>query len=214
MVKGVIFDMDGVLVDNSHMHIETFCRWYASKGIDFPPEKVNSFFGMGNSDIFRSVMGLDITDEQVLEYAEEKEQLYRDLYSPTIKPLAGLISLLQDLRAKGIKIAVGSSAMRKNVDFVLDECGIRPYFDAISDGDMVAKAKPDPSIFLLAAELMNLKPEECLVFEDSFAGVEAARRAGMKVVAVATSFPKAQHKDYDAIIDDFSETSAQEIISI
>lgn len=215
MIKGIIFDMDGVLVDNSPIHVEAFVRWCATRSIDFPPEKLSALFGMGNDDILKVVMNNpNLTDEEIHLYANEKEAIYREIFADTIVPLPGLVDILDEFSKMGMKIAVGSSGMRKNVNFVLEKCGISSYFDAIADGDMIRNAKPDPEVFLLAANLLGLRPEECLVFEDSFAGIEAARRAGMKVVALATTYARTEHQDYDMLIDNFTQITADEAIKL
>lgn len=214
MIKGIIFDMDGVLVDNSPVHVEAFVIWCKSRNIDFPPERLTALFGMGNDDIMKVVMGDEnLSKEQIDIYANEKEAIYRDIFAEKIRPLEGLIDILKAFKAMGMKIAVGSSGMRKNVNFVLEKCGITDYFDAIADGDMITKAKPDPQVFLLAADLLGLKAEQCLVFEDSFAGIAAARAARMPVVAVATTYTREQHTDYDAIIDNFTQITAEQVVA-
>lgn len=215
MFKGVIFDMDGVLVDNRDIHVAAFAHWCEGRGIYFPTDALLELFGMGNDDIMKIVLkNPNLSNEEIELYAHEKETIYRDMIADSIKPLDGLVPLLKSLKEAGIKIAVGSSGMRQNVDFVLKSCNIASYFDAIADGDQISHAKPDPEVFLLAAHLLDLRPEDCLVMEDSFAGIEAARRAGMKVVALATTFPLDQHKEYDMLISDFRELSMADIASI
>ncbi|MCC8089743.1 MAG: HAD family phosphatase [Rikenellaceae bacterium] len=206
MKKAVIFDMDGVLVDNRDIHIEAFEILCTKHGLPFDREKILRSFGQLNEQIFEALLGKGVlTPAQVQEYGIEKEEIYREIFAKKIEPANGLIDLLKDLKSRGIKISVGSSGPLRNVQYVLDRCGIAQYFDAISNGDMVSKGKPDPEIFLLAAKLLGMEPEDCLVFEDAFVGIEAARRAGMNVVALATTFPKEVLKDYDMVISDFSE---------
>lgn len=214
MIKGVIFDMDGVLVDNSDIHVEAFMIFCKRHGLEIKAEDLKGLFGMGNDEIMPEVFHRAMTIEEIARYADEKEQVYREIFAEKIKPLAGLRELLSDLKNMGIKIAVGSSGMAKNVEFVLEKCGIKEFFDAKANGDMVSRAKPDPEVFLLAADLLKLEPSECVVCEDSHAGIIAARRAGMKVVAVATTYSRAEHKDYDKIVDDFTQISADEIIGL
>lgn len=215
MIKGVIFDMDGTLVDNSPIHEQAFEIWCKTRGFSFTHSDLEKLFGMGNDDILKFVTGdPNLTDETIDLYAQEKEATYRELYAPTIKPIAGLLDLLSELEAQGVKMAIGSSGMRKNVDFVLEKCGIERYFSALANGDLVKKAKPDPAIFLLAAQMLGLQPQECVVIEDSFAGIEAARRAGMKVVAITTSFEASRHKDFDILIDDFTQIKAEDILAL
>lgn len=213
MIKGVIFDMDGVLVDNRDVHVEAFQAWCVKHNISLAKDFLVGFFGMGNEDIFRQVLNdPELPLDVIKRYSAEKEAIYRDMFAATIKPTPGLIAVLEELKAAGIKIAVGSSGMRHNVEFVLRACGIEHYFDAIADGDMITHAKPDPEVFLLAASLLGLKPEECFVFEDSYAGIEAARAAGMRVGVLATTFARDTHTDFDFLIDDFTQIRAKEFL--
>lgn len=205
MIKGVIFDMDGVLVDNKNVHIEAFVIFCRRHGIDIDTERLMPLFGMGNDDIIAALFGRRLPAEDVDRYSKEKEAIYREIFADRIAPTPGLVDLLEGLKRRGVKMAVGSSGMRANVDFVLDKCGIKGYFDAIADGDMITRAKPDPEVFMLAASLLGLPNSECLVFEDSFAGIAAARAAGSPVIALATTFPRERHTDYDMLIDDFTE---------
>ncbi len=212
MIKGIIFDMDGVLVVNDHAHSEAFVIWSQRHNITLPEGFLSSYYGKGNDEIFRGIVGPEVSDEDISKFGAEKEEIYREVYSKSIAPTPGLIETLTELKRRGIKMAVGSSAIIENVDFVLDSLGIREYFSAISHSGLVERAKPAPDIFLLAAKLMELEPSECFVFEDAFAGVRAARSAGMKVGVLATSFSREQHNHYDIIADDFTGISIDEIL--
>ncbi|MFR2060511.1 MAG: HAD family hydrolase, partial [Alistipes sp.] len=179
MIRGVLFDMDGVLVNNTRAHVrafEIFCKRY---GVEEWQRKLQTSFGMGNDDIMRQILPEEIIREKGLKaLGEEKEAIYREVYAPEIRPVRGLVDLLEELRRRGIPCAVGSSGCRENVDFVLGNCGIADYFSCIVSGDRVTRCKPDPEIYLLAAEGLHLLPADCLVFEDARAGITAARRAG------------------------------------
>ena len=206
--------MDGVLVDNRDIHIEAFVIFCKRHGIAMDKEEILPLFGKGNDEIIPAVMKKDFPAEELQILSDEKEEIYREIFAERIQPTPGLIPLLAELKKQNIKIAVGSSGMQKNIDFVLEKCRITKYFDAIANGDIITKAKPDPEVFLLAAKLLNTPPSECLVFEDSFAGIEAERRAGMPVIALATTFSRERlaNTGYDMIIDDFSEINASDII--
>lgn len=214
MKKAVIFDMDGVLVDNSSIHFEAFVIFCKRHGIEMTTDALKPYFGMGNDEIIPGLFGRKIETEELNKLAEEKEEIYRDIFAERIKPMAGLIDMLEALKAKGVKIAVGSSGNTPNVNFVISKCNIASYFDAIANGDMISNAKPDPEVFLLAAKMLDTKPEDCVVFEDSFAGIAAARSAGMSVVALTTTYTREEHKDYDLIIDDFTQVSAQQVLEL
>ena len=218
MIRGVLFDMDGVLVDNRDVHIEAFGIFCDRYGVTDWREKMTGMFGMGNDDIMRAVMPAEVVAEKgVRALGVEKEAIYREIYAPTIAPVRGLRELLAALCEAGVKCAVGSSGCADNVDFVLERCGIGRYFAERVSGDMVTRCKPDPEIYLTAAARLGLPAEECMVFEDAKAGIEAARRAGMKVVAIATTLPHevlAEETDADRVIDDFTQIGADEIIAM
>lgn len=218
MIEAVIFDMDGVLVDNRDIHIDAFVRFCKRHGIDFRGDDLLAHFGKGNDEIIPEILPADIVNKYGLDaLADEKEQIYREIFEESIEPTRGLVAFLKDLEACGIKCAVGSSGQKNNVDFVLDKCGIAPYFTAIVNGDMVTRCKPDPEIFLTAAKLMGVNPENCLVIEDAFAGIEAAHAAGMKVIALSTTYSVEQlEKDaeFDLLLPDFTSLTADKILSL
>ena len=136
------------------------------------------------------------------------------MYATRIVPTPGLIDFLDDLKANNIKCAVGSSGPKDNVEFVLDSCKIKEYFEGVANGDMVTKCKPDPEVFLLAAKLIEMNPEECVVIEDSFAGMQAARAANMKIVALATTYSRdelIEGASFDILHDNFTTLTAKYI---
>lgn len=155
--------MDGVLVNNTQAHVkafEIFCERY---GVEDWQHKLQTAFGMGNDDIMRLILPEEIIREKGMKaLGEEKEAIYREVYAPEIRPVRGLVELLEELRRRGIRCAVGSSGCRENVDFVLSNCGITDYFSCIVSGDRVTRCKPDPEIYLLAAEGLHLPSAECL----------------------------------------------------
>lgn len=132
MIRGVLFDMDGVLVNNTQAHVkafEIFCERY---GVEDWQHKLQTAFGMGNDDIMRLILPEEIIREKGMKaLGEEKEAIYREVYAPEIRPVRGLVELLEELRRRGIRCAVGSSGCRENVDFVLSNCGITDYFSCI-----------------------------------------------------------------------------------
>ena len=180
--------MDGVLVDNMMIHMEAFAAIARRYGAPVDIYTVLGMAGKGNDQIFREIFPADIVERVGTDaLGAEKEAIYRDLYAPRLAPTPGLIALLDSLRARGVKLAVGSSAPIANVDFVFDGLGIRHYFDAVVNVDMVTRAKPDPEIYLLALSRLGLAASDCLVFEDAVAGIQAAQAAGIKTVALSTT---------------------------
>jgi beta-phosphoglucomutase family hydrolase len=210
----VIFDMDGVLVDNNKYHNIAWLEFCKRKGFKITTEDIISRFGNLNDEYFRFLYGRTLPKEESDRLGEEKEAIYREIYAKEIEPAKGLVELLIDLKRHGFKLAVATSANRNNLDFVLDKTNIRGFFDALVDSSMVSKGKPDPEVFLKAADLLNVPVSTCLVFEDSLHGVEAARHARMKVVALTTTFPEAKLKSANHIIHGFPEISVKTILTI
>ena len=209
--------MDGVLVNNLEVHREAFMEFFRRYGVKRTFEDLSRVFGMGNDDIMGELMPRDVVERVgIRELGHEKEAIYREIYAPTITPQPGLLDLLSQLKGENILCAVGSSGYRLNVNFVLEKCHIEPYFSAVVAGDEVTRCKPDPEIYLTAASKLGLCPEECIVFEDAEAGIESAKRAGMKVVALATTFSREflEETDADYIINDFRDIDVELLRSI
>lgn len=207
--------MDGTLVDNSPVHVRAFEIFCARYGVADWHQKLRDGFGMGNDDLMRRVMPPEVIRAKgTAALAEEKEAIYREIYAPEIRPVAGLVELLERLRAAGIRCAVGSSGCRRNVDFVLDSCGIREFFELQVSGDEVAQCKPDPEIYLTAAAKLGVEPADCVVFEDAKAGIEAAHRAGAgRIVALATTLSREtleRETAADRIIDTYADLTDPE----
>lgn len=214
MLKGVLFDMDGVLVNNLEIHRQAFAEFFRRYGVERTFDELSRVFGKGNDDIMGELMPADVVERVgIRQLGYEKEAIYREIYAPIITPQPGLLAFLAECEREGLRSAVGSSGYKANVDFVLDKCNIRRYFEATVAGDEVTRCKPDPEIYLTAAAKLGLAPCECIVFEDAEAGIEAAKRAGMKVVALATTFDREflATTDADMIIGDFRDISVEQL---
>lgn len=205
-MKGVIFDMDGVVVDNHQYHFEAWMEFSRRHKFKLNAEIYrDQYNGKTNRDLFEMIFGR-LSEDQFKNYTQEKEGLYKNLYKDSMVAHKGLIDFLEYLKIHKYKIALGTSAPTSNVDFVMDGLFLRKYFDAIVDGTMVSRGKPHPEIYLKASALLDLNPSECFVFEDSLAGLEAGRRAGCKIVGVATSHEAFELKPMtELIIHDFTE---------
>lgn len=145
---------------------------------------------------------------------KEKEGLYRELYAPYLQPVNGLENFLTELKSAGVKMAMATSATVEDINFILNKVPIRDDFDEIVNSTMVSKPKPNPQIFLKAAEKLNREPANCVVFEDSLAGIKAANAAGMKVVGITTGHPAADLQPVDLVIDDYSQLTVQRMAAL
>lgn len=206
--------MDGVLVNNLEIHRQAFAEFFRRYGVERTFDELSRVFGKGNDDIMGELMPADVVERVgIRQLGYEKEAIYREIYAPIITPQPGLLAFLAECEREGLRSAVGSSGYKANVDFVLDKCNIRRYFEATVAGDEVTRCKPDPEIYLTAAAKLGLDACECIVFEDAEAGIEAAKRAGMKVVALATTFDREflATTDADMIIGDFRDISVEQL---
>jgi HAD superfamily hydrolase (TIGR01509 family) len=166
--------------------------------------------GRTNKDVIEYIYQRKMEDEEAMKYAHEKEAIYRELYAPYIKPVAGLLELLEKLRSLSIPMAIATSGIQVNIDFLFEHIPIRSYFDVIVNSAHISKGKPDPEIYIKTAELLKVSPAECLVFEDAVVGINSAKAAGMKVVGVLTTHKAEELSGADILIKDFSELVAEE----
>lgn len=184
MIRAYLFDLDGVIVDSMPVHVLAWKEYLRRHGL--PSDELNErMHGRRNDEIVEAYWGT-LAAQENFAHGAAKEALFREMIEPEfvqhLVPGAQAFIRAENWRAKGL----GSNAERANIDFTLDHAGLRQYFHAIVDGNQVARAKPDPEIYLRLAQQFGVAPAECLVFEDSVAGVTAARAAGMRVVGVDT----------------------------
>ena len=180
--------MDGVIVDNLPYHVEAWLLFCERNDIPLTKEVFyQELNGMNSKDTFEWFYQKEMTRAEVEVLEEEKELLYRAVYAAHRKPAAGLLTFLNDLRSRGIKTALATSAGPGNIDFIVDGLGIRDQFDAIIGGAEVTKGKPDPEIYSKAAALVGVAPEDCWVIEDSLQGIASGLAAGARVVGITTS---------------------------
>jgi HAD superfamily hydrolase (TIGR01509 family) len=206
--------MDGVIVDNMAHHTKAWKIFLKRHAPGLKIGDVTPHFGKNNTDLMSLVFGRRLSPAEVERWGEEKEALYREIYAEDMAPLPGLVLLLKRLRKKQVRTVIATSAPRINVDFILDGLNLRAWFDAVVDASEIEKGKPDPEIYLKAAEKAGCLPENCLVFEDSIAGIQAGISAGMKVIGVATTLPAQKLKGTDLVIKDFSETTVALLIKL
>ena len=208
----VLFDMDGVIIDSNPYHKDAwmaFCRRYQ---VELREEDVPRYiYGKTNKTALVDVFQREFSPEESFRMSEEKEAIYRELHRPDINLIKGLPALLEEFRQHQVPLAVCTNAPVANLDFMLEETGIRPYFQVLIDASKVSKGKPDPEIYLKAAQLLGIAPERCIVMEDSTVGVEAGLRAGMKVVGITTTHSRQELAHTHLVIDDFDELSVDKL---
>jgi beta-phosphoglucomutase len=207
----LIFDMDGVLVDSNPFHIRKWEEFLHERGIPYNVQDLpKQILGSRNDTALRAFFGPELREGEIKRLSEELEARFRSVFRPHAQPLPGLKALIDECHAEAIPLAVASSAMTKNVDFVVDTLKLRPYFTSIVTGDDVSRPKPDPEIYLKTAEKLKLAPVKCVAFEDSFVGIESAHRAGMKCVGIASTFPAEdlwRQTQADLVVKGFEELS-------
>jgi beta-phosphoglucomutase len=209
-----LFDMDGVLIANTDFHINAWLQFAQQNGFSLTKDQyVENINGRVSADAMAYVFRRPISADELIALTEEKEAIYRELYQPHLQPTPGLMDFLNTLQAQRIPAAVGTSAPESNVRFTLDGLSLRPYFKAIVDSSMIQHGKPNPEIYLTAASRLGVEPARCVVFEDALAGIEAGVRAGMAVVALATTHSREELAGTGAvlILDDFTGLTTQAI---
>jgi beta-phosphoglucomutase family hydrolase len=212
---GAIFDWDGVILDSSSHHEESWERLAKETGFTLPEGHFKKGFGMKNEFIIPNLLNWSNRPEEIQQLSLRKEELYREiLLEWGIHPLPGVTEWLAELRQHGIRCAIGSSTHRLNIDTSLRVLGFEDRFAAIVTAEDVSRGKPDPEVFLTAAERIGIDPSRCVVFEDALVGIEAAHRGGMKVVAVATTNLIETLKAADLAVHRLDELSVDQVAAL
>jgi beta-phosphoglucomutase len=211
----LIFDMDGVIIDSNPLHRIAWAEYMRRHGVETTEAMQQRMYGKRNDEIVRDFFGdhpgVHLSDDEVFAHGAAKEALYREMMKPRIEEslVPGIREFLA--RHRNLDLAVATNAEPANVDFVLDHSGIRPFFRVIVNGHQVTNPKPHPEIYLLVAEEMQVPPENCIVFEDSYTGVASGLAAGMRVVGVGTT-----HDDLPGVsllIRDFNDPALESWLS-
>ena len=208
--QGVVFDVDGTLVDNMALHAEAFVRFCARHGLPpFTTDMRARLDGKRNRDIFPVLFERTLGEDELRAFTSEKEGLYRELSCGVLAPLPGLVDLLDRLEAARVPVALATSAPAENVAHTLRELGLTERLTRVVRSDQVPRGKPYPDVFLEAARVIGAPPERCIAFEDAPMGVKAARAAGMHCVAITTTFSReafaAEDAEPDETVADFAE---------
>ena len=183
----LIFDMDGVVIDSNPVHRDVWAAFNRSYGIETTEAMLQRMYGKRNDEIVRDFFGADLSNEEVARRGAAKERLYRETIAGRVEQMLvpGLKAFLRE--HGGARMAVATNAEPENVALVLDQGGIRPCFQVVVDGHQVRKPKPDPEIYRLAAQRLGVAEANCIVFEDSKSGVQAAHEAGMRIIGLLTT---------------------------
>ena len=212
--KGVIFDLDGVLIDSGWAHKQSWYDLAEKEGYQMSDEFFYSTFGMQNYQILPMLAGKELSNEKMNEMSDWKEQRYRDIFSESIELSAGAEALFNELRKGGFALAIGSSTPKANLDFVMEKLDLEKYFDVVVSKEDVTNGKPAPDTFLTAAQKLALKPENCIVIEDSLPGIEAGKNAGMSVIALTTTRDRTELIEADIVVDGLIELKVNDFTGL
>ena len=207
----VIFDMDGVLADTGPVHFESWVKMTSEIGVEFTKEFFEQIFGQQSPEIIKKLMGPNVNEITIEKLANLKEKYYRDMVKDQLKPLPGVIELIKELYNLKFKLAVGSSGPSENVELLLTSLKIKKYFNAVITAAEIKRGKPEPDVFLEAAKRVKVKQSQCVVIEDAPVGIESAKRAGMKCIALTTTHPEKELFNADLIVKDLSEITSKDV---
>jgi beta-phosphoglucomutase family hydrolase len=206
--RAFIFDMDGTLVDNMKYHSQAWRALFESLGIHLEADEFQRrSAGKTNPEILRKFTGRNCSKEEIQVLSDQKENFYRDLYRPHLKAIEGLLPFLKHAKELNIPMGLATAAGIENIAFVLQGLKLENFFSAIVGAEDIQKGKPDPEIFIKSAAKLHIQPEDCIVFEDSLFGIEAAQRAGMRAVFITTSHQPEELGNQPAVmlaVPDFS----------
>ena len=214
---GFIFDWDGVVVDSSNLHEKSWSILAKEINLSLPDAHFKKGFGKRNSVIIPEILGWSQEKAKIEQWGKRKEEIYRELGEKSgIQIIDGIHDFLKEMKLNNISAVIGTSTDRENIELAFGQLGIENFFlDAICAED-VSQGKPHPEVFLKGADLLGLPPEQCVVFEDSLHGIEAATRGGMKAVAITTSQPASllQEAGADLIVDSPIELTVNSLVQL
>ncbi|MBO6537064.1 MAG: HAD family phosphatase [Balneolaceae bacterium] len=207
-MKAVLFDMDGTMIDNMMVHHKAWQTKLSEVGIKLSLEEVHQRIHGVNVELLEREFPGRFTLEERIQISKEKEETYRQIYAPDLALLAGLPELLFELKSKNILLGVGSAAPPENVDFVMNSLDLWHYFASVRHSGDVQRGKPDPQVYELLIADLEVKPEDCIIFEDTPTGAMAASASGAQVIVVTTTHKKEEFSNIPGIklfISDFTE---------
>ena len=212
--RGVIWDLDGVIIDSADLHFHAWQETLARHGMSMNREQFEQGFGPRNDDIVAGIVKRPVLPEETTAIGREKEAAYRRMVAGHTRFFPGVLELMSSLKEGGFKQAVASSAPGDNLSLIIREMKLEPFISATVDASQVSKGKPDPEVFLKAAEKLGLPSESCLVIEDAVAGVEAAVSGGMAVIAVTNTHPRAKLAAADLVLASLEDIEPSQILDL
>ena len=214
MCKGAIFDWDGVIVDSSDLHLKSWEALANELKLPLPNDHFEKGFGKRNETIIPQILGWSKDPAQINHWGKRKEEIYREFGNKDgIKLARGSKDFLTQILSSTFRCSIGTSTERKNVELAIRQHDLSQYFLGVACSEDVSKGKPDPEVFLKAAKILSITPKNCVVFEDSPHGIEAAIRAGMKTVALTTTHPSTtfMHLNPDLLVASLADLSVDQV---
>ncbi|OXA74901.1 haloacid dehalogenase superfamily, subfamily IA, variant 3 with third motif having DD or ED [Flavobacterium aquidurense] len=211
----VIFDMDGVICHTNPHHAKAFEAFFDKYQIRHSEQEFEEhMYGKHNGYIMTHFFKRPITGEELIKLEDEKEGMFREVYKDKVETIPFYLDFLSELRSRGFKTAVATSAPRANLDLIANVLKLDEKMDSMMSSEDVKQHKPNPEVYLKSAERVGVSPSDCVVFEDSFSGVTAGLNAGMKVVGVLSSHTKEQLPPCDFYINDYSEVDVDKVLEL
>ena len=210
---GVLWDLDGVLIESSQQHLDSWISVLPRFGLTMSRELHEQTFGMNNREILTIMLGEPPEEDLLRRISSAKESAFREIIKGTVEPLVGVVELLEKLYTVKVRQAIASSAPEENIHVVVEELKIGGYFQALVSGQDLP-AKPNPAVYLEAARQIELGPEACVVVEDAVVGVRGAKKAGMRAVGVTTTHAAEALRDADLVVVSLLDLSVDEIVHL
>lgn len=199
-----IFDMDGVIIDSGPWHLQAWKTVLRSHGIVADDMEFRRLFGMRDSEVIPRLIANN-SDDDAHQFMEEKSRVFQQLIAQHATPISGVIEVIDRLRAHNVRVGLASLARPEEIASILDKTGLRDRLPVVITGDSIMRDKPAPDIFLTAAYRLDVDPSSAVVFEDAISGVEAARAAGMSIIALSTSYSPGELSHADLVVSDFTD---------
>ncbi len=209
-MKAVIFDMNGVIINDERTHQESWKVYCKKHGFNISEEDFKyKVFGRTEKDTFEFLYNRSIAPEELETFSNERVDTAIEIFKPQIKMTEGLQQLLDELAEHNIPMAVATSARKRYFSFIMDELSIRQYFKVVLTAENITKGKPDPEIYLKSADGLQINPQECVVFEDAVSGIKAAKAAGMKVVGISSTHSQEELSLADRVVNNFEDVNIE-----